>query len=52
MFDSSKIALFFANKRFYPKLSLDTFQPAANQEAHDFAKHVDDILEQLRVNLL
>ena len=52
MSDSLKMTPFFDNKRFYLKLSLDTFQPTNNHEAHDFAKHMNDILKQLRVNLL
>ena len=52
MFDLSKMKLFFANKGFYSRLSLDTSQPAVNQKAHDLAKHMNDILKQLHVNLL
>ena len=36
----------FANKEFYQRLNLDTSQPAANEEAHDLMKHIDNILEQ------
>ena len=43
---------FFANKEFYPRFSLDISQPTNNQEAYNIAKHMEDILEQLRNNLL
>ena len=44
--------LFFANKKFYPRLSLNIFQLTNNQEAYNIAKHMENILEQLRDNLL
>ena len=43
---------FFANKSFHPRLSLDLFQPTNNQEAQDLAQHMNNIIKQLRVNLL
>ena len=43
---------FFANKLFHLRFSLNTSQPAANQEAYDLARHVNDILDQLHANLL
>ena len=43
---------FFANKGFHPRLSLDLSQPASNQEAQDLAQHMNDVIEQLRANLL
>ena len=43
---------FFANKGFHPRLSLDISQPTDNQKAYDIAKHMENILEQLRANLL
>ena len=49
---SSKMTLFFTNKGFYSRLSLDTSQLTNSQNAHNFAKHMDDILEHLRINLL
>ena len=52
MFDSSKMTLFFANKEFHLRFSLETSQPAANPEAYDLAKHLNNILEQLSANLL
>ena len=52
MFDSLKMMPFLANSGFHSRLSLHTFYKAANQNAYDFNKHMDDILEQLHVNLL
>ena len=49
---SSKITPFFANKGFYPRLSLDLSQLTSNQEAQDLAQHMNDIIKQLRANLL
>ena len=46
------MTLFFANKGFYPRLSLDLSQPANNQEAQDLAQHMNNSIEQLRANLL
>ena len=46
------MTLFFANKGFYPRLSLDLSQPTSNQEAQDLALHMNDIIEQLKANLL
>ena len=43
---------FFANKSFHSRLSLDLFRPTSNQEAQDLALHMNDIIEQLRLNLL
>ena len=43
---------FIANKDFYPRLSLDLSQPTSNQEAQDLAQHMNDIIKQLRANLL
>ena len=43
---------FFANKDFHPRLSLDLFQQINNQEAQDLTQHMNDIIEQLRANLL
>ena len=43
---------FFANKDFHPRLSLDLFQPTNNQEAQDLAQHMNNIIKQLRANLL
>ena len=39
------MTMFFANKKFYSRLCFDISKPAANQEAHDLVKHMDDILE-------
>ena len=50
--ESSKITPFFANKGFYPRLSLDLFQPTSNQEAQDLAQHMNNIIEQLKAYLL
>ena len=38
---------FFINKKFYPGLSLDTSDLATNWKAHNLAKHMNDIWEQL-----
>ena len=46
------MTLFFANKGFHPRLSLDLSQPTSNQEAQDLAHHMNNIIEQLRANLL
>ena len=46
------MTLFFANKGFYPRLSLDLSQPTNNQEAQDLAQHMNNIIKQLRANLL
>ena len=43
---------FFANKKYYPRLSLDPPQPSTNQEAQNLTQHMKNILEQLRANLL
>ena len=43
---------FFANKGYHPRLSLDPPQSTNNQEAQDLTQHMEDILEQLRANLL
>ena len=43
---------FFTNKGFHSRLSLDLSQPASNQEAQDLAQHMNDIIKQLRANLL
>ena len=43
---------FFANKGFYPRLSLNISQPTDNQMAYNIAKHMEDILGQLCDNLL
>ena len=50
--ESSRMTPFFANKNFYPRLSLNLSQPANNQEAQDLAQHMNNIIEQLRANLL
>ena len=50
--ESSGMTPFFVNNGFYPRLSLDLFQPTNNQEAQDLAKHINNIIEQLRANLL
>ena len=44
--------LFFANKGFHPRLSLNLSQPSSNQESQDLAQHMNDIIKQLRANLL
>ena len=44
--------LFFADKRFHLGLSLNIYQLTANQEAHNLAKHINDILKQLHTNQL
>ena len=49
---SSRMTLFFANKSFYSRLSLDLSQPTSNQEAQDLAQHMNDIIKQLKANLL
>ena len=43
---------FFANKSFYQRLSLDLTQPTSNQEAQDLAQHMNNIIKQLKANLL
>ena len=43
---------FFAKKGFHPNLSLDLFQPSSNQEAQDLAQHINNIIKQLKTNLL
>ena len=43
---------FFVNKRYHPRLSLNPPQPSTNQEAQDLTQHMEDILEQLKANLL
>ena len=43
---------FFANKSFYPRLTLDLSQPTNDQEAQNLAQHMNDIIKQLRANLL
>ena len=50
--ESSKMTLFFANKRYHPRLSLNPLQPSTNQEAQDLTQHMEDILKQLKANLL
>ena len=50
--ESSRMTPFFANKRYHPRLSLNPPQPSTNQEAQDLTQHMEDILEQLKVNLL
>ena len=50
--ESSRMTLFFANKGFNLSLSLDQFQPTSNQEAQDLAQHMNDVIEELRANLL
>ena len=52
MFDASKMMLFFANNGFHPRFSFNSSQLATNQKAHDLAKYMDNILEQLHANLL
>ena len=52
VFDPSKMMPFGANKRFHLKLNLDTSQPTDSQKAHNFTKHINNILEQLYTNLL
>ena len=43
---------FFANKGYHPRLSLNPPQPSTNQKAQDLTQHMEDILEQLKTNLL
>ena len=43
---------FFANKRYHLGLNLDPPQPSTNQEAQDLTQHMENILKQLRANLL
>ena len=50
--ESSRMIPFFANKGFHLRLSLDSSQPTSNQEAQDLAQHMNDIIEQLRANLI
>ena len=46
------MTLFFANTGFHPRLSLDLSQSASNQEAQDLAQHMNEVIKQLKVNLL
>ena len=50
--ESSRMTPFFANKGFHPRLSLDLSEPTSNQEAQDLAQHMNNIIEQLKANLL
>ena len=50
--ESSKMTSFFANKGYHPRLCLNPPQPSTNKEAQDLTQHIEDILEQLRANLL
>ena len=50
--ESSRMTPFFANKGFYPRLSLDLSQQTNNQEAQDLAQHMNNIIKQLKANLL
>ena len=43
---------FFANKSFHPSLNLNLSQPTSNQEAQDLAQHMNDVIEQVKANLL
>ena len=43
---------FFANKGVHPRLSLDLSQLTSNQEAQDLAQHMNNIIKQLKANLL
>ena len=50
--ESSRMTLFFANKGFHSRLSFDLSQPTSYQEAQDLAQHMNNIIKQLRANLL
>ena len=43
VFDSSKMTLFFANKGFHLKLSLDISQSTDNKKAYNIVKNMEDI---------
>ena len=45
--DSSGISLFFANKGFYPQLSITPTSEACNQDAMEISGEMTQILEQL-----
>ena len=45
---SSKITLFYINKRFHSRFSLDLSQPTTYREAQDLAQHMNDIIKQLK----
>ena len=50
--ESTRMTLFFANIGFHSRLNLNLSQPTSNQEAQDLAQHMNDIIEQLKANLL
>ena len=50
--ESSRMTLYFANKSFHSRLSLNLSQSASNQEAQDLVQHMNNVIEQLKANLL
>ena len=50
--ESPRMTSFFANKHFHLMFNLDLSQPTSNQEAQDLAQHMNDVIEQLKANLL
>ena len=49
--DSSGMSLFFANKGFYPQLSITPTSEACNQDAMEISGEMTQILEQLQAEL-